>query len=1112
MAAGLGATYLNMEAGASISSNGNYNLEGHLWPMTGYDLIEKGYLSPPGRDDILNISDLALRRYYNTAYDQTGWIVGHGISISRMDPRLNSGPLGVRAAMQEVSGEYVFGQVYTNVHRYYEGLLPVAPYGLLLTIPDKIPPVACSDINTFVETDGHTISGSSGTYTNVTSVGDITGIMQSDSMNQLFRSDNVFLSASRINKGYQLVLADPGYLFAESRSAGIQSLIPLDKWNITDIIRNETITPAGNSLNVMIPAGGFRILHIQKKGDYLSAITWPDKPDDFNMPEWKGDTIPGFSPLETEYVVTLPYGTTDVPALTAIPEIRNSGIEIQRATSLQGNMEERTTLVTCYAPEDSTSRTYSVRFDVEKPSDLVQKYQADPFFSKIMANLVAYTGYVELTNPGNVDLDLSNYMIIRSMRNTDPVIALTGELAPTPQVFGKRYTKYIPGYKWTSDTANWIAQPGVALPDTNVDPVLEGGKSFVMAAFWGREDRDELLTSLIGKYDVNFYSGHLPGMECTWGDEDRTIEHREYASHSQTTYGGVMFLFRILNDSVREGKKPVGDPDDFELIDAMGEPAMAPPGTILMGGTNVRVSNTLYMRKPHIYKGNTDPRYSFNTTEDSDSVEWIPWLINNPFTREELIDPAGVHDLNPVKVYRSTVTSDVYLVSEGYESPQAIKGDMRGTKIPDVLSNLKKADEGQSLLMLSGVTGEVKTDSDTVAFGDTLVVTSADRKNVTSYIIDPTPFSSDALLVAREGSGLRVEANGSTGIISGMDYGTTLQSVVDGLIKPDGSTMNIIDEMDHPVPFRVRNYDTVLADNLAGDDIRFEVKAEDGTVITYRLYPNAAEGDAFVTSGLYAVDQEVKTISLIPRGLFASVFLKDIIPVRGAVVTITDSNGSERIDGTLMMDDKLKVVSGDGKNMAVYDLNFLCVEADYNRAPQVKLAFADTAVTVGSFIDLTAFAEDDGLPCPGVPVYAWSVVGGAENSVSLASPGALNCRAGFKEAGVYNLRISVNDGELSSHDTIKVTVNLPSVSEDWIIPDLRIYPNPAGELVTLELPGLAGQEILLKVFNITGKLVIEKKLSEEKMDIDISFLDTGLYFIWIESKELMETRKLSVIR
>lgn len=58
-----------------------------------------------------------------------------------------------------------------------------------------------------------------------------------------------------------------------------------------------------------------------------------------------------------------------------------------------------------------------------------------------------------------------------------------------------------------------------------------------------------------------------------------------------------------------------------------------------------------------------------------------------------------------------------------------------------------------------------------------------------------------------------------------------------------------------------------------------------------------------------------------------------------------------------------------------------------------------------------------------------------------------------------------------------------------------LYPNPAGNTVTLSLPNLKqGQTANIAIYNTTGNLVKEVNNIKQENTVDISNLATGLYY------------------
>jgi RHS repeat-associated protein len=92
-----------------------------------------------------------------------------------------------------------------------------------------------------------------------------------------------------------------------------------------------------------------------------------------------------------------------------------------------------------------------------------------------------------------------------------------------------------------------------------------------------------------------------------------------------------------------------------------------------------------------------------------------------------------------------------------------------------------------------------------------------------------------------------------------------------------------------------------------------------------------------------------------------------------------------------------------------------------NRAPEVN-AGADQIITLPGVVRLGGASADDGLPLGGTLTVAWSMVSGP-GTISFADTAAAVTTAAFSEAGVYVLRLSATDTELTSADDVSVTVN-----------------------------------------------------------------------------------------
>ncbi|MDD4227379.1 MAG: hypothetical protein PHU98_13450, partial [Mariniphaga sp.] len=676
----------------------------------------------------------------------------------------------------------------------------------------------------------------------------------------------------------------------------------------------------------------------------LSTITWPDIPDQefFEMVYgWKGDTIPSFMPNVFNYQLKLPPDVTAVPATLAKPSNLNANVQVKRATFLKGTQEERTTTFTVTATDDTTIKVYTVEWQPEIDPLNIQPLYAEPFFSEKITREYFSNEYIEICNPGNQPLDLSYYLIASSY-STNPADAITFN----PSNWLQRFRKYVPGYKWV-DESTWANKPGYLVPDVAVNPIIDGGDVFCLGeprsngtwgfggTAWSMYDWPGAMGGKYGQSDVNFYNfGNSWGNP--WGEEVAD----NYMPISQTHAGAMQWLFKIVNDSVRLGLKAATDPNDFEVVDVIGN---ADGTAMLFGHTSADDGHnfTRFYRKPHINKPNPVVGASMGTTpEDS---EWVRVTRNNSgiggwpaqWTLTAMID-YGKHYFIPSTDHLSTVSSRVYKVTEGY-TQENIKGMVTGITVGDFQNNLIKKNENQSLAVKRAGNENALGDDDVLQNNDVLEVTSADGNNVTNYTLEVSEegLSPDAILKSNlytvtvsENPKSAGEATAGTGSVSGMQYGTQLTTLLSNITVPEGATLTVVDSEGGFVPMKRLNFDTVYVDVTVNTNTWLEVVAEDGeTTINYQIVPVTSSDDAFITSDFFNVIQSNFLVEFIPRGISVSSFMDKIAPSAGATVKIIDKSGLERTKGGMAIDDKIVVTSESGNVTNVYFISVLPIRA-----------------------------------------------------------------------------------------------------------------------------------------------------------------------------------------
>jgi len=834
----------------------------------------------------------------------------------------------------------------------------------------------------------------------------------------------------------------------------------------------------------------------------LTAITWPDKSE--FLEDWNNDTIPQFSRRKYIYTVMVPYGSKNVPALVAHPAYINSKLSVKRAVSLTGSLEERSTVFTVTSESDTLSQNYTVVFELEKDPSKVQVYKGTPFISELANYQRSAMSYIEIVNPGNVELDMSEYLILRShATNVGGALAeaVFNPATVTDASFKNRYRSYVPGYKFHEDTLSWLIEPGILALDGDVNPMVKPGDVFVLAATWANREQflTDYLRSVIRK-----------GWHAIIGNTDElgVVPTQTPPAYSQRD---ALWLFHIDNDSVLEGKKPVGDPADYTVVDVIGDPVSDNKWSV--AGRPFNNAQRARMRaKSYVYTGartliESAERFGTN----ADNSDWIVEEYAKELVGQDNIpDLIGSHAMDPVTVYLSTVTSSVYLVSDGYGNGQSIRGDLTSTTVESFFGNVAKADTGQTLNIHSGVDGSIKDPASAVVGNDTLVVVSADGLNTSRYALTDLPLDTNAVLTTDD-TNLTISNSGATGTITGVVYGSLLKDLVAAVNVPPLAVMNIINGDGELIPMTRLDNNLVKVDTKIGNDVYLEVTAQDRiTIITYKLEPVTLSSDAYVISSLYTVDQDNDLIEGVAGGTATTLFFNNIEVVEGASATLYTKLGHERLVGILAFDDVLQVVSEDGTVTRTYFINFMNeTTPDSNRAPEIMLAFSDSTIAVPGTLLLSATADDDGLPPPANLTYLWEVTSDNAADVDIETPDALATNVTFNAKGVYTLSLSVSDGALVSKADVVVTVGIVGVNNS-ITPAMRLYPNPAKNKLTIELTNMPEKTSVVSIINVTGSVVYNSKLSNVTNEIDISGLQSGLYFIKIDSGNQRITHRFEI--
>ncbi|KJD34904.1 hypothetical protein PW52_12395 [Tamlana sedimentorum] len=109
---------------------------------------------------------------------------------------------------------------------------------------------------------------------------------------------------------------------------------------------------------------------------------------------------------------------------------------------------------------------------------------------------------------------------------------------------------------------------------------------------------------------------------------------------------------------------------------------------------------------------------------------------------------------------------------------------------------------------------------------------------------------------------------------------------------------------------------------------------------------------------------------------------------------------------------------------------------------------------------------------------------------------------------INNSDYQISEGvQQSNVDTNTANEDIDDISTEI---DMLIYPNPTTDFVTLKSTGLNfNNENSLRVFDYQGKLISKQAITQNKTQINLNYLNTGLYIIQVfVNEQLWNTYKI----
>jgi hypothetical protein len=155
------------------------------------------------------------------------------------------------------------------------------------------------------------------------------------------------------------------------------------------------------------------------------------------------------------------------------------------------------------------------------------------------------------------------------------------------------------------------------------------------------------------------------------------------------------------------------------------------------------------------------------------------------------------------------------------------------------------------------------------------------------------------------------------------------------------------------------------------------------------------------------------------------------VPAHVYTVYVTEEGSSEQLLGAAYQfrSQQSSVASLDQWSVwsfnGTHDVCNFTVEAGGNQPPTTEAGANQTIVLPTDSVTLNATVNDDGQPAPpGTVTVAWTATSGP-GPVVFGDSAAVDTTASFSVEGTYVLRLTADDGELSSFDELAVTLQSP---------------------------------------------------------------------------------------
>jgi len=114
---------------------------------------------------------------------------------------------------------------------------------------------------------------------------------------------------------------------------------------------------------------------------------------------------------------------------------------------------------------------------------------------------------------------------------------------------------------------------------------------------------------------------------------------------------------------------------------------------------------------------------------------------------------------------------------------------------------------------------------------------------------------------------------------------------------------------------------------------------------------------------------------------------------------------------------------------------------------------------------------------------------------------------GFIQSEKFPVRLSGNDPSCSVYFAVNTATQIITLNNNSLaISSMKIYPNPASGLITIDLGKLNDELAWMTIYSTQGNLVMQQKLDAPKMLVDLARLVAGTYLVKVSVGKETQTK------